>query len=150
MNDFMKLKNSLVSVIGCVINLNEYNCASLKIPWGEFLISAHLTIENNIGKTTTDLIVYYRRVRRFSNVGIKNSRLDRLHTCLVGVAQRFVTQLIKLCTPANLHFRTTRQSWGPMVRQLTLCDSICAMLTGKKPAPWALSDAQMYSFTLQY
>ena len=39
-----KLKNSLVSVIGCVINLN---CASLKIPWGEFLTSAHLTIENN-------------------------------------------------------------------------------------------------------
>ena len=37
-----------------------------------------------------------------------------------------------------------------MVRQLTLCDSICAMLTGKKPAPWALSDAQMYSFTLQH
>ena len=62
-------------------------------------------------KTTyTDLIVYYRHVRRFSSVGIKNSRLDRLHTCLVGVAQRFITQLIKLCTPANLHFRTTRQS----------------------------------------
>ena len=36
-----------------------------------------------------------------------------------------------------------------MVRQLTLCDSIYAMLTGEKLAPWALSDAQMYSFTLQ-
>ena len=62
-------------------------------------------------KTThTELIVYYRRVRWFSSAGIKNSRLDRLHTCLVGVAQRFITQLIKPCTPANLHLRTTRQS----------------------------------------
>ena len=53
MNDFMKLKNLLVSVIGCVINLNEYNCTSLKIPWGGFLTSAHLTIENNIGKNNS-------------------------------------------------------------------------------------------------
>ena len=37
-------------------------------------------------------------------------RLDRLHTCLVGVAQCSITQLIKLCTPANLHFRNVRQS----------------------------------------
>ena len=109
MNDFIKLKNLLVSVIGCVINLNEYNCASLKIPWVGFLTSAHLTIENNI-VTHTELIVYYRRVRLFSSAGIKNSKLDRLHTCLVGVAQRFITQLIKPCTPANLHLRTTRQS----------------------------------------
>ena len=53
MNDFIKLKNSLVSVIGCVINLNEYNCVPLKIPWGGFLTSAHLTIENNIGKNNS-------------------------------------------------------------------------------------------------
>ena len=49
MNDFIKLKNSLVSVI----NLNEYDCASLKIPWGGFLTNAHLTIENNIGKNNS-------------------------------------------------------------------------------------------------
>ena len=53
MNDFMKLKKSLMSVLGCVINLNEYNSASLKIPWGGFLTSAHLTIENNIGKNNS-------------------------------------------------------------------------------------------------
>ena len=53
MNDFIKLKNLLLSIIGCVINLNEYNCASLKIPWGGFLTSAHLTIENNIGKNNS-------------------------------------------------------------------------------------------------
>ena len=53
MNDFMKLKKSLVGVIGCVINLNEYNCASLKIPWDGFLTSAHLTIKNNIGKNNS-------------------------------------------------------------------------------------------------
>ena len=53
MNDFMKLKVSLVSIIGCVINLNEYNCASLKIPWGGFLTSAHLTIEKYIGKNNS-------------------------------------------------------------------------------------------------
>ena len=64
----------------------------IKDSLGGFLTSAHLTIENNIGKTThTELIVYYRRVRWFSSAGIKNGRLDRLHTCLVGVGQRFIT-----------------------------------------------------------
>ena len=78
-----------VIIIGCVINLNEYNCALLKSPWGWFLTSEHSTIENNIGKNNSyrELIVYYRRVRWFtcSSVEIKNSRLDRLYMCLVGV-----------------------------------------------------------------
>ena len=60
--------------IGCIINLNKYNCTSLKNPCGWFLTSAHLTIKTILEITTdhdTELIVYYRCIRQFSSAELR-------------------------------------------------------------------------------